>query len=67
MHVFARPDLAELQTVRRSDGLTVVGALWLGELLHMALVKGHGQSGTGLQNIKPTPTPTHTDTHKMDG
>lgn len=34
MHVFARSELAELQTVRRrSVRLTVVGAVWLDELL----------------------------------
>ena len=33
MYVFVWPELAELQTVRRSVRLTVVGAVWLGELL----------------------------------
>lgn len=33
MHVFVWPELAELHTVRRSVRLTVVGAVWLSELL----------------------------------
>lgn len=63
MHVLVRPELAELQTVRRSVRLTVVGAIWLGELLPHGFGKGHGQKPEpGSQTITPT-LDSHMQTH----
>lgn len=53
MHVFARPELAEQQTARRSVRLTVVGAVWLGELLP------HGFSKRSWSNPRLAHKPSH--------
>lgn len=60
MHVFAQLELAELQTVRRSVWLTVVGTVWLSELLP------HGFSKRSRLKTEPGPH-SHTPTHMRNG
>lgn len=63
MHVLARPELAELQTVRRSVRLTVVGVVWLGELLPHGFSKRSWSKPSLAHKPSHPPRLPHTDTH----
>lgn len=68
MHGFVRPELAELQTLRRrSVRLTVVGAVWLGELLpHGFGKRSWSKPSLAHKPSHPLQLPPHTRKKQMD-
>lgn len=66
--LFARPELAEPQRVRRSVRLAAVGDVWLGELLPYGFSKrSWSKTEPGSQTITPTLTPTWVDRSDRQG
>lgn len=72
MYEFARPELAELPTDRRSARLPVAGDVWLRERLSHGFSKRSGSKPSLARKTKtPAPTPTRARKHerktRLDG